>query len=104
CLTTKAAFFLWALDDVRYIDHLIWQHIAPRLYPELHASLDEVRDKTKASSEERADAIHRVLDKFVHKQLSGPPFNGRQWRVWLTTKLEKLREYDTELASLGKQT
>jgi hypothetical protein len=64
CLTTKAAFFLWALEDVRYDYYLIRQHIAPHLCPELLVSLDEIKDQTKTNGiEARVDAIYHALDK-----------------------------------------
>ena len=51
-------FLTWALDDVRCLDQMVWQHLAPRLYPELQAALEEVVDSAKQNNNDMfADKI-----------------------------------------------
>lgn len=98
CLTTKTLFFSWALDDVRYVDQLIWQHIVPVLYPQFLDTLYKAIDITKPEGTEAVDdAIHRVLDAFVCEQLFHSSFDKQQWSSWWKAKLEELQGYDREL-------
>lgn len=98
CLTTKTLFFSWALDDVRYVDRLIWQHIVPALYPQFLDTLNKAIDIAKPEGTEAVDdAIHRVLDAFVCEQLFRSSFDKQQWSSWWKAKLEELQGYDREL-------
>ena len=85
-------FFIWALDDVRYVDQIVWQHIAPYMYPELQRSLDDIFARFEGqNSEELAMAIDAFAD-FAKDQF-GRSLNSSV-DLWLSRKLMDLKEYD----------
>jgi hypothetical protein len=99
CVSDKTMFFVWALDDIRYLDQLLWQHLAPNLWPDLRSQLEETLDAEGTAP--LRDRIHKVLDSFVQQQLSLPPFNTTAWRSWLEEKLVRLKNYDRLYSASG---
>ena len=70
-------FFIWALDDVRYVDQMVWQHIAPYLYPELQQSLDHIfASLEEQSSEKLMIAIDDAFADFAKDQIVRSPRCG----------------------------
>lgn len=98
-LNNKVMFFIWALDDIRCLDQIVWQHLAPHLYPDLQAVLDECYT---ADTDTLADNIHDIFDRFAIEQLALPPFDSTQWQTWLKKKIRILKEYDKQVANLDK--
>jgi hypothetical protein len=76
----------------------VWQHLAPHLYPDLQAALDECNTATDT----QADNIHDIFDRFAIEQLTLPPFDSTQWQTWLKKKIRILKEYDKQMANLDK--
>src|SRR5436305_4360321 len=93
-------FLTWALDDIRCLDQMVWQHLAPRLFPDLQAALDEVTESNNNDTNTLADKVHDIFDQFARPRLALPPFDSRQWLPWLKKKLGELREYDREVRNL----
>src|SRR5208282_2460399 len=91
CLSNKVMFLTWALDDIRCLDQMVWQHIAPRLFPSLQATLDDsIESANKNGSDTLADRIDDIFDRFAQKQLTLPPFESKPWQPWLRKKLDEL--------------
>ena len=64
CLSTKMMFLTWAVDDVRCLDQMVWQHLAPQLYPELQGALDKVIESAKRNrTDTLADEIHDTFGR-----------------------------------------
>lgn len=86
-------FFIWALDDVRYVDQMVWQHIAPYLYPELQQSLDDIFARFEGQSpEELAIVIDDAFANFAKDQFVR--FPDCSVDLWVSRKLIDLKEYD----------
>ena len=66
---TTGLFFTWAINDVRTLDSLIWQHLAPSLYPDLGKEYDRIFCCRHDSPLMGADAIKSVVDEFVERRL-----------------------------------
>ena len=86
-------FFIWALDDVRYVDQMVWQHIAPYLYPELQQSLDDIFARLEGQSpEELAIVIDDAFANFAKDQFVRSLDCSVD--LWVSRKLMDLKEYD----------
>jgi hypothetical protein len=100
CVNTKL-FFTWAIDDVRDLDQLVWQHIAPTLYVELKEEFDALltqqpngqRDETSPGG-----SIKTLLSNFIDK-LYCTRHDKDTIEVWVQEKLGDLDVYEEMLRS-----
>jgi aminoglycoside phosphotransferase (APT) family kinase protein len=91
-------FLIWALDDVRYVDDMVWQHLAPSLYHTLKSDLDRaIASVPTENRRKRAEAIDDVFAAFADRLLSELRLDQREWESWLGRKLKELEEYDKML-------
>jgi hypothetical protein len=96
---TTDLFFTWAINDVRTLDSLTWQHLAPSLYPDLRKEYDRLccRDDHPGCPAD-TDAIASVVNKFVEMRCLegslGPALDEE-----VDKKMLHLQEYKKELAS-----
>ena len=97
-LANGLVFLIWAFDDVRYVDDVLWQHLAPSWYPNLKVNLDEAIARVPGeTAQKRAEAIDDVFAAFAEHLILHSPLDPQQWQPWLGRKLEELDEYDREL-------
>ena len=97
-LANRLVFPIWALDDVRYVDDVMWQHLAPSWYPTLKVNLDEAVARSSGERcKRRAEVIDDVFTAFAEHLISHSALDPQQWQPWLRRKLEELEEYDAEL-------
>lgn len=92
---TPRVFFTWAIDDVRDLDQLVWQHIAPALYGELRqqynaAVSQQPEDKSGDASH---DAILTLLSNFVDKLYRSGHYETETIEFWVSKKLKDLEAY-----------
>ena len=102
-ITTKL-FFTWAIADVRFIDPLIWQHIAPFTYPELRRDYDRIyaqNDYEHTSFDELEDFISSVINKFVENQVKVNLLRSELDQD-VGKKMKDLKEYLKELEGSRK--
>src|SRR5437868_2124549 len=91
------AFLVWALDDIRAVDELVWQHIAPRLHPEIQREKVIETSKEK-SAEPKAMALDDLFTEFAMEQIrDNPQYNLEEVDRWISGKLVRLKEYDSRL-------
>lgn len=88
-LADDSIFLIWALDDVRYVDTVVWQHLAPRLYPDLLGRVAEVEDNE--------DAVEDELASFAKEHLIYAGLDPESVHIWIMERLGKLSQYDKEL-------
>lgn len=67
-LEDDTVFVIWALDDVRIVDQVTWQHLAPRFFPELRSKLDATIPRFP-DDKERALAVNKLFTNFAFQQL-----------------------------------
>src|SRR2546423_13492382 len=93
------AFLVWALDDIREVGDLVWQHIAPRLHPEPKIQSDEVIETPKEkSAEAKAMALDDFFTEFAMEQIrDSPQYNLEEVDRWIPGKLVRIKEYDSRL-------
>jgi len=96
-LADQSVFLIWALDDVRYVDDMVWQHLAPRLYPGLKVRLDEAIANFEGKEDGTEDAIDDVFADFARERISEPCHNAKEVELWLTRKLNDLKEHDKQM-------
>jgi hypothetical protein len=96
-LADESVFLIWALDDVRYVDDMVWQHLAPCLYTDLKMRLDEAIAKFEGKGEDIEEAIDDVFAKFALQRLAAPCYNMEKVESWLRRKLNDLKEYDRQV-------
>ena len=94
-LADDSVFTVWALDDVRYVDYNVWQHLTPRLYPELGVKIDDIIGQFQGEDDKKADAIDNLFADFAHRKLVAPlPYESLEVESWLKMKLKDLELYD----------
>ena len=95
---TQGTFCIWAIDDVRDLDQLVWQHIAPELYVELrqgyHGILSEQRAHEMVDASQ--DGLQTLLSDFVDKLYRSGQYNVGAIDFWVSRKLEDLEAYRDE--------
>jgi hypothetical protein len=94
-LVDDSVFLIWALDNVRTVDIAVWQHLAPRLFPDLRESLD-VTVSQFTEDEERAHAITKLFADFALEQLIIHE-KSKEKDSWIKGKLEVLKDYKKQL-------
>jgi hypothetical protein len=94
CLTTKSLFCTWALDDVRVLDELVWQHISPQFYPDLQQRLDVILSQESTESNKIGIAVEGLFASFVEERI---PYNKTLFEAWLAGKLKELEAYEREI-------
>lgn len=62
---------------------MMWQHLAPRLYPELKARYDEVVLRFQGEGSKMAHAADDVLAEFDFDRLNAPPYKTKEIEWWL---------------------
>ena len=90
--TDPRLFFVWALDDVRYLDEFIWQHLAPRIYPDLRQQYDRIPSE-KLGTE---NSIEAVVAKFVEDLRHSRGLESSLIQI-IQRKLVDLETYENEL-------
>lgn len=88
-------FLIWALDDVRMVDPVVWQHLIPRLFPDLRARLDATIAQFP-EDEERAHAVTKLFTDFALEQLTTHG-ESKEKDSWIKGKLETLKDYKKQL-------
>jgi hypothetical protein len=98
-------FCVWAIDDVRDLDQLVWQHIAPALYVELRQGYDGILSEQRAHELDDAsqDALRTLLSNFVDKLYRSGQYDVGAIDFWVSKKLEDLEAYrrKCEVGDLG---
>jgi len=95
-LEDDLVFLIWALDDVRTVDLVVWQHLAPRLFPDLRARLDATIAQFP-EDEERAHAVTKLFTDFALEQLITTHGESKEKDSWIKGKLEVLKDYKKQL-------
>jgi hypothetical protein len=97
-ITTKL-FFSWAINDVRKLDSLSWQHLAPSVYPDLRRQYDRIYSRP-ASSPDDSDSItfESVITEFVSK-LVVVNCLGNELDRDVDKKMKDLKEYSEEVTA-----
>jgi hypothetical protein len=96
CLEDDMAFLIWALDDVRMVDQVVWQHLAPRLFPDLRARLDATIARFPEDTE-RALAVNKLFNNFASEQLTAIYGEIKDKDHWVKGKLDALNDYKKQL-------
>ena len=81
-LEDDSVFLIWALDDVRTVDHTVWQHLAPRLFPDLKVRLDVIIAQFSANKE-RASAFAKLFADFAHERLIATYGESNEKDSWI---------------------
>jgi hypothetical protein len=91
-------FCIWAIDDVRDLDQLVWQHIAPALYIELQKEYHTIlsRQPVDESDETSHDTIQSLLNNFINKLYSSGQYDVDTINFWVDKKLKDLEAYQHE--------
>jgi len=64
-LADELVFLIWALDDVHYVNNMVWQHLVPYLYSDLETRLDDIIAKFEGKGYDLEDAIDDVFANFA---------------------------------------
>jgi Phosphotransferase enzyme family len=95
-LEDDSVLAIWALDDVRTVDLVVWQHLAPRLFPDLRARLDATIAQFP-EDEERAHAVTKLFADFALERLIAIHGESKERDSWIKAKLTVLKDYKKEL-------
>lgn len=95
-LDNDLVFLIWALDDVRTVDPLVWQHLAPRLFPDLRARLNATIAQFP-KGKERAHAVTKLFTDFALEQLITIHGESTERDSWIKGRLEVLKDYKKKL-------
>jgi len=87
----ESMFLAWALDDIRYLDHIVWQHLATHLHVDLQTRITSTTEDVGSDSWD--ETIRGIIDEFVMER--EPVEAG--WQEWLQKKLSELSGYDAEV-------
>jgi len=106
----KSFFLIRGLDDIRYLDQMVWQHLAPLLYPELKDRIAKAISKNEESGDDKAtdvseriaNEVDDVLRAFAQEQLSNQPALLQEVEGWVTRRLKDCRDYDEQLKEFRK--
>lgn len=97
---TSNLFFTWAINDVRTLDSLTWEHLAPSLYPDLRKEYDLIyclHDNHGRADD--SDSIKSTVTQFVDRLRLigglGPALDEE-----VEKKMIDLQEYYEELKSI----
>jgi len=107
----KSFFLIRGLDDVRYLDEVLWQHLAPMLYPELKERISKViLEKKQEKAEEINDggkaialAVDDVLRVFAGEQVESEPLRKQEIDDWVKRRIQDSKDYDRALAKYLKR-
>jgi hypothetical protein len=91
--TDPTVFFIWAMDDVRHVDDLIWRQLAPRTYPDLRQQYDRIRENSATNN---GHSFEVVVAKFVEDWYSREQESSYISGV-IKQKLMDLETYEDEL-------
>jgi len=97
---TSNLFFTWAINDVRTLDSLTWEHLAPSLYPDLRKEYDRIywlNDHRGRADD--PDSIKSVVTQFVERLLLVGGF-GSALDKEVEKKMIDLQGYYKELKSI----
>jgi Phosphotransferase enzyme family len=98
CSITPILFFTWAIDDVRDLDQLVWQHIAPSMYPELQRGYDSILHLTaecQGKTSVRA-SMECLVNDFVDGLYRSGRYDTGTMEYWVEKKLKDLEVYQHE--------
>ena len=97
-LDAASHFLTWAIDDVRDLDQLVWQHIAPALYPELQQEYDNVftQERPQGEGDTFRDSLDTLLSLFVNKLYESGRYDSETIDISISRKLEDLDVYRGE--------
>jgi hypothetical protein len=106
----KSFFLIRGLDDIRYLDQMVWQHLAPLLYHELKDRIAKAISKNEESGDDKAtdvseriaNEVDDVLRAFAQEQLSNQPALLQEVEGWVTRRLKDCRDYDEQLKEFRK--
>jgi len=101
----KSFFLMRGLDDLRYLDDMVWQHLAPLLYPELEVRIAKaISDNKESQTDETTDvaertsiAVDNVLRAFAEEQLQSQPGRLQEIESWVEGRLKDCDDYDQQL-------
>lgn len=107
----KSFFLIRALDDVRYFDQVLWQHLVPLLYPELKERISKaILDKKEEAGDEVTDggkaisiAVDDVLRAFAEEQLQSAPLRKQDIDAWVKRRIQDSEDYERDLAKFLKR-
>jgi hypothetical protein len=95
-LEDDTVFAIWALDDVRIVDQVAWQHLATRFFPELRFKVDATISRFP-DDKERALAVIKLFNNFATQQLKAMYGGIKEKDDWIKAKLEALNDYKMQL-------
>jgi hypothetical protein len=87
------SFLTWALDDVRNLDQIVWQHIVPQIYTEVQQAYDSILQHDNHSEIPVQAAIEARVNEFVDTLYHSGRYNSQEIDPWITRKLEDLQRY-----------
>jgi len=80
-LPNGLVLLIWAFDDVRYLDDVIWQHLALSWYLTLKMNLDEAIARLRGETPKtRVEAIDDVFAAFAEHLIFHSSFDPQQWQ------------------------
>jgi hypothetical protein len=92
-------FLIWALDDIRTVDLVVWQHLAPRLFPDLKRRLDGIIAQFP-EDKDRAHAVTELFNDFALDQLKSHGVS-KERDSWIKDKLQALKCYKKQLRAIA---
>ena len=95
-LEDDLVFLIWTLDDVRTVDLVVWQYLAPRSFTDLRARLGATIARFP-EDEERARAVTKLFTDFALEQLITTHGELKEKDSWIKKKLEALKDYKKQL-------
>jgi hypothetical protein len=95
-LDDDSVLLIWALDDVRTVDAVVWQHLAWRMFPNLKAMLDTTLAQFP-DGEERARAVVKLFSGFSRERLIATSGNPKEQELWIKAKLSVTKHYKRQV-------
>lgn len=72
------SFLTWALDDVRNLDQIVWQHIVPKIYIEVQQAYDSILQRDNHSETSVQAAIEARVNQFVDTLYRSGRYNSEE--------------------------
>ena len=80
-------FTTWALDDVRDLDQLVWQHIVPSMHAEIQQTYDSILRPDESSDKLIQSTVECRVNEFVDMFYRSGAYGAENAGSWVARKL-----------------